>query len=156
MDGIRAGEYRSYYEKYYENRDSSLDAVAQSGRKSSADLRRDVLLAVDHETFRSVLHRSSPSSARTLAAVSGQMSVKILLIGKNGQVGTELATFLPRLGEVVALNRQQLDLAKPSQIRHTIEDVRPHPSSTQRPIRLSTKPNPTLARRRPSMRMPPR
>ena len=54
------------------------------------------------------------------------MSVKILLIGKNGQVGAELATFLPRLGEVVALNRQELDLAKPSQIRHTIEDVRPH------------------------------
>lgn len=54
------------------------------------------------------------------------MSVKILLIGKNGQVGAELATCLPRLGEVVALNRQQLDLAKPSQIRHTIEDIRPH------------------------------
>ena len=32
---IRAGEYRSYYEKYYENRDSSLDAVAQTGPKSS-------------------------------------------------------------------------------------------------------------------------
>ncbi len=54
------------------------------------------------------------------------MSVKILLIGKNGQVVAELATFLPRLGEVVALNRQELDLAKPSQIRRTIEDVRPH------------------------------
>jgi dTDP-glucose 4,6-dehydratase len=35
VDRIRAGEYRSYYEKYYENRDSSLDAVAQSGPKSS-------------------------------------------------------------------------------------------------------------------------
>jgi len=35
VEGIRAGEYRSYYEKYYENRDSSLDAVAQSGPKSS-------------------------------------------------------------------------------------------------------------------------
>lgn len=32
---IRAGEYRSYYEKYYENRDSSLDAFSQSGPKSS-------------------------------------------------------------------------------------------------------------------------
>ncbi len=28
---IRAGEYHSYYEKYYENRDSSLDAVARAG-----------------------------------------------------------------------------------------------------------------------------
>ncbi len=34
VDRIRTGEYRSYYEKYYENRDSSLDAVAQSGRES--------------------------------------------------------------------------------------------------------------------------
>lgn len=36
VERIRAGEYRSYYEKYYQNRDSSLDAVAQSGPKSSA------------------------------------------------------------------------------------------------------------------------
>jgi dTDP-glucose 4,6-dehydratase len=35
MERIRAGEYRSYYEKYYENRDTSLNAVAQSGPKSS-------------------------------------------------------------------------------------------------------------------------
>jgi dTDP-glucose 4,6-dehydratase len=27
---VRGGEYRSYYEKYYENRDSSLDALASS------------------------------------------------------------------------------------------------------------------------------
>jgi dTDP-glucose 4,6-dehydratase len=35
VERIRAGEYRSYYEKYYEHRDSSLDAVAQSVPKSS-------------------------------------------------------------------------------------------------------------------------
>lgn len=34
MVGVRRGEYRSYYEKYYENRDSSLHAIAQSGPKS--------------------------------------------------------------------------------------------------------------------------
>lgn len=33
--GIRGGEYRSYYEKYYENRDSSLHAVTQPGAQSS-------------------------------------------------------------------------------------------------------------------------
>jgi dTDP-glucose 4,6-dehydratase len=33
MAGVRGGEYRTYYQKYYENRDSSLHAVAQSGRK---------------------------------------------------------------------------------------------------------------------------
>ena len=34
LAGVRGGEYRSYYETYYENRDSSLDAIAESGRKS--------------------------------------------------------------------------------------------------------------------------
>jgi dTDP-glucose 4,6-dehydratase len=30
LAGVRGGEYRSYYEKYYENRDSSLHAIAPS------------------------------------------------------------------------------------------------------------------------------
>jgi len=33
--GVRDGAYRTYYEKYYENRDSSLHAIAPSGPKSS-------------------------------------------------------------------------------------------------------------------------
>lgn len=35
MAAVRGGEYRSYYEKYYENRDSALHAIAQSGPKTS-------------------------------------------------------------------------------------------------------------------------
>jgi dTDP-glucose 4,6-dehydratase len=35
MAGVRGGEYLSYYQKYYENRDSSLHAIAPSGAKSS-------------------------------------------------------------------------------------------------------------------------
>ena len=35
MAAVRGGEYRSYYEKYYENRDSSLHAIAQSGPTTS-------------------------------------------------------------------------------------------------------------------------
>jgi dTDP-glucose 4,6-dehydratase len=31
IEGVRGGEYRAYYEKYYEHRDSSLHAIAQSG-----------------------------------------------------------------------------------------------------------------------------
>lgn len=54
------------------------------------------------------------------------MSPKILLIGKNGQVGAELAASLPHVGQLVSLDRQQLDLSKPSHIRRMIEDVRPH------------------------------
>jgi dTDP-glucose 4,6-dehydratase len=34
LAGVRGGDYRSYYEKYYENRDSSLHAIAESGRRS--------------------------------------------------------------------------------------------------------------------------
>jgi dTDP-4-dehydrorhamnose reductase len=54
------------------------------------------------------------------------MNLRVLLTGKNGQVGSELTALLPRLGEVVAFDRQQLDLAKPEQIRRTIRDTRPN------------------------------
>ncbi len=54
------------------------------------------------------------------------MSLKILLIGKNGQVGSDLAALLPSLGEVIALDRSRLDLSQPGQIRETILQVRPH------------------------------
>ena len=54
------------------------------------------------------------------------MKLKILLTGKNGQVGGDLAQLLPRLGEVTALDRRQLDLAKPSEIRRVVQDIRPN------------------------------
>jgi dTDP-4-dehydrorhamnose reductase len=54
------------------------------------------------------------------------MKYRILLTGKNGQVGAELAAILPRLGEVTAFDRHQLDLLKPDQIRRAIRDTRPH------------------------------
>jgi len=34
LDDIRAGEYRTYYKKYYENRDGSLQALASSASKT--------------------------------------------------------------------------------------------------------------------------
>jgi dTDP-glucose 4,6-dehydratase len=36
LAGVRGGDYLSYYAKYYENRDASLHAIAESGRKSQA------------------------------------------------------------------------------------------------------------------------
>jgi dTDP-4-dehydrorhamnose reductase len=53
------------------------------------------------------------------------MSLKILLTGKRGQVGRELEHLLTRTGEVVALDRRQLDLARPDEIRRVIREVRP-------------------------------
>jgi dTDP-4-dehydrorhamnose reductase len=53
------------------------------------------------------------------------MKPGILLIGSHGQVGTELASLLPSLGELVALNRHELDLTRPADIRRTIQEVSP-------------------------------
>jgi dTDP-4-dehydrorhamnose reductase len=53
------------------------------------------------------------------------MKPRILLTGKNGQIGAELAIVLPRLGEVIALDHQQLDLSRPDDIRRTIREIRP-------------------------------
>ena len=52
--------------------------------------------------------------------------MKILLLGKNGQVGWELQRTLATLGEVIALGSQELNLAKPESIRSTVHVVRPN------------------------------
>ncbi len=49
----------------------------------------------------------------------------ILLTGKNGQVGSELARLLPSLGKVVASSHAELDLANPGAVRRAIRDIRP-------------------------------
>jgi dTDP-4-dehydrorhamnose reductase len=54
-----------------------------------------------------------------------EMTPQILLTGKNGQVVQDLQRFLPRLGEVVALDRQQLDLSRFDEIRRVIREIRP-------------------------------
>lgn len=51
--------------------------------------------------------------------------MKILLIGKNGQVGFELQRYLPRLGEVVSVDKDELDLANPNSIRTSLQELRP-------------------------------
>jgi len=53
------------------------------------------------------------------------MNPKILLTGKNGQLGDDLQHVLSRLGNVVATDRQQLDLSRPAEIRKLIHDVHP-------------------------------
>jgi dTDP-4-dehydrorhamnose reductase len=53
------------------------------------------------------------------------MKPAILLIGPNGQVGRELNSTLPRIGEVTALDRQRLDLTQPEEIRRAIRNFHP-------------------------------
>ena len=51
--------------------------------------------------------------------------MKILLTGKNGQVGFELNKKLSILGEVIATDRNDLDLADPDKIRIYVDQVNP-------------------------------
>lgn len=50
---------------------------------------------------------------------------KILLTGKTGQVGAELAVALAPLGTVIACDRRALDLADPAAIAATVRKIRP-------------------------------
>lgn len=51
--------------------------------------------------------------------------MRILLIGKNGQIGWELDKELAELGEIVAPGSEDLDLDKPDQIRQWVQRVKP-------------------------------
>lgn len=52
--------------------------------------------------------------------------MKILLTGKNGQLGHELHTQLGPLGQLIPLRREELNLGDPDAIRRTIREVHPH------------------------------
>jgi dTDP-4-dehydrorhamnose reductase len=50
---------------------------------------------------------------------------RILVPGRNGQVGWELQTTLAPLGAVIGLDRSGMDLASPDSIRRAIRDAKP-------------------------------
>src|SRR5260370_16723097 len=54
------------------------------------------------------------------------MRPRILLIGKNGQVGGELRRLLPHLGETVSLGRQELDLTDSLAVPRVLRQLRPN------------------------------
>ena len=51
--------------------------------------------------------------------------MKILLTGRDGQVGFALHKKLASLGEVVATNRHELDLGNPEAIKTFIDKIQP-------------------------------
>jgi dTDP-4-dehydrorhamnose reductase len=53
------------------------------------------------------------------------MKPRILLTGKNGQIGGELCRLLPAIGDLVAFNHADLDFADASALRQTVRGVRP-------------------------------
>ena len=53
------------------------------------------------------------------------MKPTILLTGKSGQLGSELNRLLPKLGEVIAPERRDLDLREPDKIREAMRNAKP-------------------------------
>lgn len=53
------------------------------------------------------------------------MRPTILLTGKTGQLGSELNRLLPKLGEVIAPARNELDLRAPEKISQFMRDAKP-------------------------------
>jgi dTDP-4-dehydrorhamnose reductase len=54
------------------------------------------------------------------------MMQRILLIGKNGQLGWELRRTLAPLGDVTALDYPEIDLAEPESLRQVIRGIAPN------------------------------
>ena len=73
----------------------------------------------------SVTSSSTASSTSATSTRSSFADRTILVTGVSGQVGFELARSLQGLGKIVALDRQQFDLADFDQIRSVIRDLKP-------------------------------
>ena len=57
---------------------------------------------------------------------SSENTWKILLIGKEGQVGGELSSLLQPFGELILCGEKDLDLTHEDRIREKLRDVQPH------------------------------
>src|SRR4026208_1316040 len=51
--------------------------------------------------------------------------MKIVLIGKNGQLGGEFQRLLPILEDVIALDREELDICDLDAIQKTLNELKP-------------------------------
>ncbi len=54
-----------------------------------------------------------------------EMTMNILLLGKNGQLGWELQRALQPLGKVIALDYPEIDLAQPQSLAPLLREVKP-------------------------------
>lgn len=52
--------------------------------------------------------------------------MRVLIVGTAGQLGQELPEILSPLGEIIGVNRQNLDLTEPDRIRQVIGEVQPN------------------------------
>ena len=52
--------------------------------------------------------------------------MKIVLFGKNGQLGWEFQRILPVLGEVIALGRNEVDVSDLQNVKETLDELKPN------------------------------
>jgi dTDP-4-dehydrorhamnose reductase len=52
--------------------------------------------------------------------------MKIILFGKNGQLGREFQHILPALGEVISLGRDEVDVADLDSVQKILKEIRPN------------------------------
>ena len=52
--------------------------------------------------------------------------MRIVLFGKNGQVGWELQQLLPKFGDLVSLGREDLDVSNVQALQNTLDQIKPH------------------------------
>lgn len=58
--------------------------------------------------------------------MSESSNLRVLITGRDGQVGAELVRSMSALGPVTAVNRAEMDLTSDEAIRHAVQRVRPH------------------------------
>src|SRR5216683_2009257 len=80
----------------------------------------DPALAIDWGALSPVLSQRDAKNPRL-----AEMKLTILLTGKTGQLGSELDRLLPKLGEVIAPDRKDLDLREPEKIRQIVRSTNP-------------------------------
>src|SRR6185503_6162154 len=51
--------------------------------------------------------------------------MRIVLFGKNGQLGWEFQRILPILGEVIALGRHEVDVSNLRNVKETLDELKP-------------------------------
>jgi dTDP-4-dehydrorhamnose reductase len=56
--------------------------------------------------------------------------MNIVLLGKNGQLGREFHRILPILGELIALDREELDLGDLQTLERILRESMPLPTRT--------------------------
>src|SRR6185369_3048564 len=80
----------------------------------------------DFRTFARHPRRGSAAACRRFpAAIVSRLSMRFLVTGISGQIGSEAARRFGELGDVVAADRAMLDLSRPSRLAAKLDALAP-------------------------------